>query len=221
MLLCDALWRASRSWRRTKVVMQEWQRTAAPLMLRGWRGPAWVIRPIFPVVAVVGAWRPQLFIAEQVIDCCTPAELASIAAHEAAHVAARDNLIRLLFAMTPGTRLFAPLATDLERMWAGAAEEAADIAATKVTSRVELASALTKVARLAPGLREPLVASALISVSDLESRVRRLLNASSPQPFQKNVWLPAALLLSAFVAAQLPAPARTLHELFELLVRSY
>ena len=36
---------------------------------------------------------------------CTPRELAAIAAHEAAHVHAHDNLLRLLFRLTPGASM--------------------------------------------------------------------------------------------------------------------
>ncbi len=55
----------------------------------------------FPVVAVVGVWRPELFVAGRVAAACTPGEIAVVAAHERAHVAARDNLMRAAFAATP------------------------------------------------------------------------------------------------------------------------
>jgi Zn-dependent protease with chaperone function len=170
----------------------------------------------------VGAFRPQLFLARQVMEHCSSEEVAAIAAHEAAHVRSRDNLTRLLFALTPGARLFSRSAAALEDAWVRATEEAADVLATQRAGPLALASALTRVARLAPAdSSRAVVASTLISVSDLEIRVRRLLQPPASARQQRARWLPATLLVLAALSAQSPRVARTLHELFELLVRPY
>jgi hypothetical protein len=222
MLVADAIWRAAMAWRATARLTAEWRASATALSLANWARPAWAIRPTFPVVAVIGAFRPQLFVAQQVVDGCTSRELAAIAAHEAAHIAARDNLIRLLFEMTPGARAFARVADAIERQWRAAAEEAADAAASRNSDRLDLASALTKVARLAPiTAPESIAASALIDGSDLQARVRRLIDAPPEPPLQRVAVLPALLLLALAAASQLPQAGASLHELFELLVRTH
>ena len=98
MLLVDAVSSGVTSWRRTRLVVAGVACFGAtPFTVPTWIRRAWIIRRRFPVVAVVGIVRPQLFVATQVADECTGRELAAIAAHEAAHVESRDNLIRLLF----------------------------------------------------------------------------------------------------------------------------
>jgi hypothetical protein len=214
-LLGDALWRVVRCWRQTSATIAAWRAQAVPMTLAAWTGPAWII----PVVAVVGARRPHLFIARQVLEQCSSGELAAIAAHEAAHIAARDNVMRLLFAMTPGASLLPSLATDLETRWVAAAEEAADLAASQETDPLDLASALTKVARLAPVPAPlPVAASALINRSDISERVHRLIAGATSTPHTRLVWLPTvAALLAAILVQTSPASAR-IHELFEMLV---
>ena len=75
-------------------------RGAAP-GARGHAGPAFRIRHSFPVVSVVGILRPRLFIAEQVLEHLSSAELRAVLAHEAAHVSAADNLKRLVVRLCP------------------------------------------------------------------------------------------------------------------------
>jgi hypothetical protein len=222
LLLLDAGYRGLSMWRETVRLIVRWRRAAVSLRVAPWHGPAWVIRPAFPVIAVVGAVRPQLFVAQQVVDGCTPMEMAAIAAHESAHVAACDNLTRWLFAMTPGAALFRGLASALERRWLAAAEEAADVAAARDADPLDLASALTKVARLAPKAPPALTAaSALIGASDLDNRVRRLLVAEARSQHNRTAWLPALLLLVTALISQTAPAGSLLHELFELLVRTH
>ena len=218
-LAADAIWRAGRCWRATSALISRWRHEAEPLVLGPWHAPAWLIRPAYPVVAVIGALRPELFVAHQVVERCTAEELSAIAAHEAAHVEARDNLLRLLFALTPGAALCSWVARALERTWSAAAEHAADVAAGDRAGCLPLASALTKVARLAPLPVQAVAASGLIGTSDLDARVRRLLEPSEQQR-ARVTWLPAATLLIAALAFQLPFFSAKLHDVFELLVRS-
>ena len=98
-------------------------------------------------------------------------------AHEAAHVAAHDNLTRLLFLCAPMCPGMSHTERELESAWTAASEEAADdLARGDPRSSLALASALTKVSRLAAAQQPPLVhVSAILSGSAIEWRVRRLL----------------------------------------------
>jgi hypothetical protein len=212
--------RAFTAWRDTVRVVKEWKADATPLAVDQWQGLAWAIHTPFPVVALAGIWRPQLFVARQVLTRCTSGELASVGAHEAAHAAANDNLLRLLFELTPGARVFRRVAGPIERAWASATEEAADIQARKTSSAIDLASALTKVARLAQGAPPgSTLISGLIGGADLSMRVRRLLDGSPSAARHRAAWIPAALTLTTAALVQIPPVSKAIHELFELLVR--
>lgn len=220
MVCLLATWRLLASWRDTTRMAGDWKRTGREWSIDGWAQPAWTIRTAFPVVAVVGALRPHLFVARQVVEACTTSELTAIVAHEAAHVAARDNLVRLLFHLTPGAGLFARIAQPLESAWLAAAEESADLAAGRTCDSLDLASALTKVARLAaPAAPTMISASTLIGGSDLASRVERLVRAPRRVRRHPVSWLPAVLLVATAVAVQWPPISLRVHEAFELLVR--
>jgi Zn-dependent protease with chaperone function len=221
ILLCaGAAWRGFAACRDTARVAGVWKKTGIAMSIGRWPRPAWAVHVPFPVVAVVGALRPQLFVARQVVDTCTSDELAAIVAHEAAHVAARDNLVRLLFYITPGSGLCSRIGDPLERAWLAAAEEAADLAAGRLSGTLELASALTKVARLAAGDTPAMIpASTLIGGCDLPSRVERLLQAPASSRRHPALWLPAMIAIGVAAIAQLPPFAFRVHELFELLVR--
>ena len=110
-----AMGRLVRANRATGVVREQWRAAATPTAIPGWRGPAYRVDSGFPVVAVVGVWRPELFVATHVADACTHGEIAVVAAHEHAHVAARDNLMRAAFAATP----FVGSAAELARAGLG------------------------------------------------------------------------------------------------------
>ena len=218
--LADAFASGIRSWRQTQQIVSTWHKSATPITLPAWARRAWTIRRRFPVVAVVGILRPQLYVARQVTAACTPRELAAIAAHEAAHVAARDNLLRLLFRLTPGALIAARVARPIERAWVIAAEEAADESARLEDGGVELASALTKVARMAADAApEPLPVSALIRGDDLEHRVRRLLESPAEARGFRWGWISLGLAVALAVFLQTAPVMRSLHEAFELLVR--
>jgi hypothetical protein len=124
---------------------------------------------------------------------CTAAELTAIAAHEQAHVVARDNLTRVLFSLAPAA---GAAAARLEQTWAATAEEAADLGARASGDGVTLARALTKVVRLsfAGVAAPPLAMSAFIGGDSLDTRVRRLL-APACAPGRTFAGLPAAALL--------------------------
>jgi hypothetical protein len=217
-LLIDAVWQCATCARATARLIAEWRSTATPLSLSNWMGRAWAIQPAFPIVAVAGPFRPQLFVASQVIRRCSSQEMAAIIAHEHAHVTSRDTLMRFLFAITPGTRLFSGVAERFERVWHAAAEEAADQWAGHIAGHLELASALTKVARLVPATPPSAAASALIGESELDTRVLRLIEASGPLHRKRAAWTPVLVLVVLVAITLTSAVAAGLHELFELLM---
>lgn len=196
--------------RATRRLRRHWRAVARPVSVPGWSGRAYRVDAEFPVVAVVGMWRPELFVAARVEAACSPVEIAVVAAHERAHVAALDNLTRAAFAATP---LSARLSVRLEQAWAAAAEEAADLAARNGGSGVTLASALLKVAGLAlPAAAPPrsALASALIGAGGLEPRVRRLL-APPPTRGRASWWLSAA-----FTAGLVAASSSLLRQVYDI-----
>jgi beta-lactamase regulating signal transducer with metallopeptidase domain len=182
--------------------------TAEPVTLPGIDVPAYAVTSAFPVVAVVGIFRPRVVIARAVLTACTPEQLQAIAAHERRHLRVRDNLRRAVMFASPDVVSWLPVAARLREAWNTAAEEAADDAAAEVghEGRVELAEALIRVARLgstgAPGSALP--ASALYRGENLDRRIRRLLEpvpaaAASLPSWHRRATLVAALAVSALV----------------------
>jgi Zn-dependent protease with chaperone function len=210
--------RAVRGWRATLDALRQW---TPPQRVTQGEVAIMAIDEPFPIVAVVGIWRPRLYIARRVLAVCEPSEVEAMIAHEAAHVAAHDNLMRLLFLCALPMRGLSRTAAELETSWTKATEEAADdLACRDGRSALALASALTKVSRLAAGHRAPLLhASAILSGAAIEHRVRRLLlptrPAGTPRVF-------AILLGVAFVMAtgiMSPPGRRALYQAAELCVQ--
>jgi Zn-dependent protease with chaperone function len=165
--------RATRMLRLSRAVIARWAPEATPLEASRWGLPVFAIDAGFPVVAVAGLFRPQLFVDRRVLRSCSPGELEAIAAHERAHVVGRDNLRRLLIGACEGPT------SAIAAEWRRAAEHLADRRAADSPRRaVDLASALVKIARLAPG--RMLDATALSTIHDggsLEARIRHLVGA--------------------------------------------
>ena len=190
----------------TQRIARTWRRAGARAHIAGWQGPAWVVCTPFPVVAVVGVGRAELYVSHTVLGACDAAEMAAIAAHERAHVAGHDNLTRLLFALAPGP---GRAAARLERAWTSTAEEIADVHARATGDGVTLALALIKVARLAVGAppAPALAISALIGDDTLERRVRRLLEPAQPPGAVLRGWPTAAVAPVALAALAWGLPA--------------
>ena len=179
--------RAWRACRATTRALRQWV-TPQRAMQRGI--PILTIDEPFPIVAAVGIRRPRVYIARHVLAVCDQPEVEAMLAHEEAHVAAHDNLTRLLFLCALPVFGFSRLAAELEASWTKATEEAADdLACRDDRSALALASALTKVLRLAAGHHAPVLhASAILTGATIEHRVRRLLlprtAAGAPRLFQ-------------------------------------
>ena len=196
-----ALWRGLASWRATRRLTADWLRYAEPLKIEGIQIPTYLIRHPFPVIAIVGAFKPRLFIARQIFDALNEAEIAAAIAHERGHLATFDNLKRGGLRACRDTLSIVPCGRSLDRVWAEAAEAAADEYAAREGAGValDLASALVKIARLVPPRAKPTMPAAAYLIGDgaggVGWRVRRLTQLAS-----LDCALPARRLLTSPLA---------------------
>jgi Zn-dependent protease with chaperone function len=182
------MFRAARMLTLSRTLTTTWLASAAPLADPRWGRRAFAIDAGYPIVAVAGLLRPRLFVDRRVLAACSAGELDAIAAHEHAHVVRFDNLRRLVIGACAGP------ASVTARAWREAAERVADTDAAGTARRaVDLASALVKMARLAPPRTlECMVLSTIQDGGSLEARIRHLVTIEqrAPQPAR----LPLALL---------------------------
>ena len=210
-VLGAAAWRSARLLAAAHRLTHAWREVSEPIALEGISVPAVAVTSPFPIVAVVGLRRPTLVIARSVLAACTPDELRAILAHEQGHIDRRDNLRRLMLAVSPDVLAWLPASDRLFAEWCDAAEEAADDDAAQVgaAGRLHLASALVKVARLATGqpASDVMPASALYCGTNLNTRVRRLLEPPTAAADDRPILSPmvatiAAVAVVAIVALQ-------------------
>lgn len=153
---------------------------AEPIQADGVAIPAYRFRHHFPVIAVVGAIRPRLFIADYLIDSLSREELAAAIAHECGHLKAHDNLKRAMLRACRDALTIVPCGRSLDHAWSESSEVAADEHAARAGSlaALDLAAALVKIARLVPpGVRCTIPAGALLIGEDaggITPRVKRL-----------------------------------------------
>ncbi len=169
------------AWYATRKLSIDWLRHAEPLCLPNIGVPVYRIEHRFPVIAVVGAFRPRLFIATQVSDALDADELHAALRHESGHLTARDNLKRTLVRLCSDALSIIPAGCTLDRAWAENAEAAADeyvVRTSGARGALDLASALLKIARMVPdGARPTMPAGAFLigeNVDGVAWRVRRL-----------------------------------------------
>lgn len=184
-----AVWRVVRSWRATHKLLRNWIFNAIPIELEGVKVPTFLLQHPFPIIAVVGTFRPRLFIAEHVLQSLSKDELAAAIAHEYGHMAAHDNLKRALLRASRAGLLMFPCGRSLDRAWSEASESAADEHAAQQSSSValNLASALVRIARMIPCEDRQVMPSSAFLVGGEETRgvkarVRRLLELASFDP---------------------------------------
>lgn len=216
----------------TRRLAREWAGRAEPVGLAGAPAPAFRLRHTFPVVAVVGVFRPRLFVAEQVFEALTGEELEAALAHERGHLRARDNLKRALLQAAQDALLIPALGRPLNRAWRRHAEEAADEFAAQggAPEALALASALVKISRLMPPGGAPAPAAAHLlggDADDLARRVRRLLQLASPgSPPPRGAYASSlltwacllALCASTAAALSHPDSLKVTHAALELFV---
>jgi Zn-dependent protease with chaperone function len=204
-----AICRVIRSGLATRRLMREWFRSSSKVEITGIDVPIYQIEHEFPVLAVVGIWKPRIFVAEKVLTSLGESEFRAAIAHEYGHLVGRDNLKTTVLAFCRDL-LFLPIARGLDKAWVQNAEALADEFAATTSGRValDLASALVKITRIVPASPKPLLPAGAYIVShrevDVAERVRRLLKmtetgrSSGPLdrswPFSAYVW--AVLLFS-------------------------
>lgn len=205
--------------RATDRVVRRWMADAEPAALDGIAAPAFAVSSVFPIVSVVGLFRPRLIVARSVLAACTPDEMRAILAHEQGHIDRRDNLRRALLSALPDVLSWLPVSRRLLAEWHAATEEVADDRAARLgeTGRPLLAQALLKVARLAPPALEPreLPASALYRGEGVEHRVRRLLAPEGPVPSAR---LAPRLAIAAVILAAAVVSLEMVHLIVEAAV---
>ena len=181
-----ALWRTIRSWLATAALRKRWLASAERIQVPGIKVPAFRITHSFPIIAIVGTLRPQLFIAGNVLSALTADEMAAAIVHECGHLAARDNLKRTLLRLCRDSLFLVPFGRAVERVWAETAESAADEFAARQSAAValNLASALVRIAKMVPvGARADVPLGAYLvgaeETQGIKSRIRRLIEISS------------------------------------------
>ena len=185
-----AIWRGLRSWLATRSLLKKWLKASTPIHLDAITVPTFVLPHTFPLIAVVGAIRPRLFIARHVLESLSEEELAAAISHEYGHLAAHDNFKRSVMRISRAALLIIPCGRWLDRTWSDASESAADEHAAQESSKValDLASALVRIARMIPqGQRQtfPAAVSGFLMSEDapgVKVRVSRLVELASTDP---------------------------------------
>ena len=209
---------------RTHQIVQDWQRRAEPIDLVGVPIDAYRLEQSRPQMAIVGLFRPKLFISSGALELLEPEELQAAIAHEAAHHRAgdlwRQLTVRSLPDVLPGTKFF----SGCERMFFRSVEESADEHGAQLSGHaVELASALVKFGKYSSADPAPFGAYLVPQghEAELAGRVTKLLRGHA---VHANLRIPAAAILLftlAVVLVDLHHDALLLqtHHAMELLVK--
>ncbi|HEX7720586.1 MAG TPA: M56 family metallopeptidase [Pyrinomonadaceae bacterium] len=180
-----ALWRSIRSWFATIRLTKKWLSRSEQIDLAGIDIPTFRIDHAFPIIAIVGTFRPRLFIAREVLLSLNEEELAAAIAHECGHLSARDNLKRTLLGICRDTLLLVPFGRAVDRAWAESTESAADEFAAQQSraTALNLASALVTIAKMVPsGARADVPLGAYLvgaEAQGVKGRIKRLIEISS------------------------------------------
>ncbi len=229
-----AFCRGVASWRATRRLTAEWLSRAERVAFEGVSIPAYRLRHPTPVIAVVGALRPRLFVTGQVFDALSREEMEVALAHERGHLVARDTLRRAVLKVCRDLLPFGWTGRVLDRAWAEEAERAADEYAARdgAAGALNLAAALVKIARMMPTGTSHIapVSAFLLEVTDdgLAGRVRRLTDMAAAggertrrtRLASRNTLRVSLVGLAAMLAATLPDTQvlTTVHTLAERVV---
>jgi len=179
-----------------------------------------------PLMALVGVFRPRLLVSRRLLQALTAPQLEAALRHERAHRLSRDNLKRLLMAVTPGMLPFKGGLSGVEAHWERFAELAADdyAAGGRADRSIALAETLIKVARLG-NFERPMPLASSLSATDrqLALRVDRLMSVRSAAPLSNSSGRLAwryLLLLSGMMGllALLPKIFYPLYQMLESLL---
>ena len=191
--IAAALFRVFKTWRRTQRLVREWMKFSEPITVENLDVPVYKIRHPFPVIAVVGAFRAKMFVAEQVFASLDENELRAAIAHECGHLATKDNLKRTLLRICRDLLVFST-GKSLDEAWAENAESAADEYAAQngdQETALNLAAALVKIAKIVPPETSPAMPLGAFLIeenyADITGRVRRLVYlAGNPNSFRNS-----------------------------------
>jgi hypothetical protein len=223
--------RSLRIWRMTRFMQHEWQKHSRPVPGMASHVPLYRVETRASLLAVIGIFRPKIFVSRTVAEELTQAELAAALAHEIAHVRSYDNLKQLLMKIT-APPAWIPGLQSRDEAWTRASEVAADERAlAEGASALELSSALIKVGRLSLGRTVPgaLAASHLVpcgcnsATLTRAAHLRDLLEKGTAALPAKNsgrgIMVTALLLASLIYISCLATLLPAVHETLEFLVR--
>jgi Zn-dependent protease with chaperone function len=176
-----AFYRVFKTWLNTVRLIQDWDRHSQPVKVGNSKVPVYRIEHPFPVISLVGIFRPRIFISSQIFDLLSDQEMTAAMAHEYGHLKNHDNLKRWLLRVGQDLLIF-PIGKKLDRIWAETAETVADEYAAAVSGNkaaLDLAAALIKIARIVPPGGSPAMPAGAFLIEehrvDITFRVRNLL----------------------------------------------
>ncbi len=176
-----AFYRVFGTWWKTRRLLSNWLQNADPIAINDAAIPIYCMPHHFPVIAVVGTFRPKMFVARQIFDSLNEEEIQAAILHEFGHLAAQDNFKRTLMRVCRDLLVF-PFGQALDRAWAENVECAADEYAAQTggsLTALNLAAALVKIARIVPDGAKPAMPSGVFLLTEQTDfvtwRVRRLL----------------------------------------------
>jgi len=211
--LSFAVYRFVRSWLATRRLTMHWLANAEPSVVDGVDVPVFVIEHKYPVLAVIGVFRPRMFVARQVLAALEPAEFQAAIAHEYGHLNARDNLKRMVLRICRDS-LIVPFGGRLDRAWSESAEAVADEFSARNrdgSTALDLASALVKIGKMVPLGGAPAMPAGSffteMEAGDITYRIGRLIQLSDghARPAARTlsataaIWLWTAALAAAIV----------------------
>jgi hypothetical protein len=223
--------RSLRIWRMTRFMQHEWQKHSRPVPGMARHVPLYRVETSASLLAVVGIFRPRIFVSRTVAEELTQDELAAALSHEIAHVRSYDNLKQLLMKITAPPS-WIPGLQSTDEAWTRASEVAADESAlAQGASALELSSALIKVGRLSLGRTVPgtLAASHLVPCGCNSATLTRaahlrdlLEKGTAAMPVEnsgRGMIITALLLAGVIYISCLATLLPVMHETLEFLVR--
>jgi hypothetical protein len=229
-----AVFRVFGSWWRTKRLVTDWLADAEPISIKDVSIPVYLIQHPFPVIAVVGVFRPRMFVASQIFVSLDQEEFRAAIRHENGHLAARDNFKRTLMLLCHDLLVF-PCGRSLDHAWTENVECAADEYAAQTgnaSAALNLASALVKIARIVPPDSKPVMPAGAFLIeaktTNITSRVHYLLRLAETKivpakyycfRLENTFWIYASVIVAlGFVSATNQDILYKIHIILENLV---